>query len=104
MNQDMAVGLWMKLESLYMTKSITNILYLECLYTMKMKEATPFHDHYDEFNNLISNIDVKIEDEDKALGFLYMSILLLHRCMQRIQYIWKRLSQLYSLMSKKEGS
>ena len=36
-----ATSLWNKLESLYMTKSVTNIIYLkQQLYGMRMKEGT----------------------------------------------------------------
>ena len=41
-DEDTAAGLWLKLESLYMTKSLTNKLYLkQRLFTLHMKESTP---------------------------------------------------------------
>ena len=44
-NEDTAAGLWLKLESLYMTKSLTNKLYLKKgLFTLRMKEGTPIKD------------------------------------------------------------
>lgn len=63
-----AYGLWLKLESLYITKSLTNRLYLkQRLYTLRMSEGTPIKSHLDELNKIIldlKNIDVKIDDED----------------------------------------
>ena len=39
-DEDTAVGLWLKLESRYMTKSLTNRLYMkQRLYTIQMKEV-----------------------------------------------------------------
>ncbi|KAF7833259.1 Retrovirus-related Pol polyprotein from transposon TNT 1-94 [Senna tora] len=69
-----AAGLWLKLETLYMTKSLTNRLYLkQRLYTLRMKEDTPIKDHLAELNKIIMNLkntDVKIDDEDQALILL----------------------------------
>ena len=70
-NEVTAAALWLKLESLYMTKSLANKLRLkERLYTIRMVEGTPIQSHLDEFNSIImdlQNIDIKIEDEDKAV-------------------------------------
>ncbi|GKB46849.1 zinc finger, CCHC-type containing protein [Tanacetum coccineum] len=67
-------GIWTKLTSLYMTKSLANRLYLKKkLYTYYMSPGTKLDDHIDEFNKLIldlANIDIKIEDEDQALMLL----------------------------------
>ena len=64
-----AASPWNKLESLYMTKSVTNIIYLNRqLYGMRMKEGTKIADHLNVFNILIFQLismDVKIDDEDK---------------------------------------
>lgn len=66
-----AAGLWLKLETLYMTKNLANKLRLkERIYTIRMVEGTPIQSHLDEFNSIIldlENIDVKIDDEDKAV-------------------------------------
>nr|GEY18993.1 retrovirus-related Pol polyprotein from transposon TNT 1-94 [Tanacetum cinerariifolium] len=66
-----AAGIWTKLTSLYMTKSLANRLYLKKkLYTYYMSPSTKLGDHIDEFNKLIldlANIDIEIEDEDQAL-------------------------------------
>ena len=57
-DEETAVGLWLKLESRYMTKSLTNRLYMkQRLYTIRMKEGTPISDHLDEFNRIV--IDLK---------------------------------------------
>ena len=45
-------GLWLKLESRYMTKSFTNRMYMkQWLYTIRMKEGTLVSDHLDEFKD-----------------------------------------------------
>ncbi|GKB70506.1 retrovirus-related pol polyprotein from transposon TNT 1-94 [Tanacetum coccineum] len=66
-----ATGIWTKLTCIYMTKSLANRLYLKKkLYTYYMSPGTKLGDHIDEFNKLIldlTNIDIKIEDEDQAL-------------------------------------
>lgn len=70
-NEETAVGLWNKLESLYMKKLLTNHLYLEQrLYMLIMKEGTPIYKHLYEFNKIIMdkrNIDIKFEEENQAL-------------------------------------
>ncbi|GJT81193.1 zinc finger, CCHC-type containing protein [Tanacetum coccineum] len=69
-----AAGIWTKLTSLYMTKSLANRLYLKKkLYTYYMSPCTKLGDHIDKFNKLILdlvNIDIEIEDEDQALMLL----------------------------------
>nr|GEW78691.1 zinc finger, CCHC-type [Tanacetum cinerariifolium] len=71
---DMEAGIWTKLTSLYMTKSLANRLYTEKkLYTYYMSPGTKLGDHIDEFNKLIldlENIDIEIEDEDHSLMLL----------------------------------
>nr|GFA74457.1 retrovirus-related Pol polyprotein from transposon TNT 1-94 [Tanacetum cinerariifolium] len=68
------VGIWTKLTSLYMTKSLANRLYLKKkLCTYYMSPGTKLDDHIDEFNKLIldlKNIDIEIEDEDQSLMLL----------------------------------
>uniref|UniRef100_A0A803PJ91 Reverse transcriptase Ty1/copia-type domain-containing protein n=1 Tax=Cannabis sativa TaxID=3483 RepID=A0A803PJ91_CANSA len=69
--EDIAAGAWLKLESLYMTKSLMNRFYLkQTMYSFKMMEDKYIGVKIDEFNKLIinlENIGVTIEDEDQAL-------------------------------------
>ena len=69
-----AAGVWSKLETLYMTKSLANKLYLKKkLYTFYMPAGRTISEHIDEFNKIVlelANIEVKFEDEDLALLLL----------------------------------
>jgi len=69
-----ASGLWNKLETLYMTKSLTNKLLLkQRLFSLRMKEGTPLKQHLDQLNTILMelrNIGVTVEDEDAALILL----------------------------------
>nr|GFA39164.1 retrovirus-related Pol polyprotein from transposon TNT 1-94 [Tanacetum cinerariifolium] len=69
-----ATGVWSKLETLYMTKSLANKLYLKKkLYTFYMPAGRKIFEHIDEFNKIVldlANIEVKFEDEDLALLLL----------------------------------
>ena len=69
-----AAGAWLKLESLYMTKSLTNRLRLkQRLYTLHMSEGISLKSHIGEFSSIVtelSKIDVHIDDEDQALLLL----------------------------------
>ena len=73
-DEDTVVDLWLKLESLYMTNSLTNKLYLkQRLFTLRMKEGTPIKEHLDELNKILmdlKNIDVRVDEEDQALILL----------------------------------
>ena len=70
-NETTVAGLWLKLETLYMTKNLANKLRLkEHVYTIRMVEGTPIQSHLDEFNSIfldMENIDVRIDDEDKVV-------------------------------------
>jgi hypothetical protein len=72
--EDTTSKLWLKLESSYMTKSLTNHLYLKKRFaTLHMHEGMVIKDHLDEFNRVIidlRNIEVKIEDKDQAIALL----------------------------------
>uniref|UniRef100_A0A803NSV0 Retrovirus-related Pol polyprotein from transposon TNT 1-94-like beta-barrel domain-containing protein n=1 Tax=Cannabis sativa TaxID=3483 RepID=A0A803NSV0_CANSA len=72
--EDAIAGVWLKLESLYMAKSLVNRLYLKhALYSFKMTEDKSVGEQIDEFNKLIldlENIGVTIEDKDLALWLL----------------------------------
>jgi hypothetical protein len=67
-DQETAAKLWLKLESLYMTKSLTNKLLLkQRLFGLRMQEGMQLREHLEQLNTLLlelRNIDVKIEDED----------------------------------------
>ncbi|GJX05355.1 hypothetical protein Tco_0191271 [Tanacetum coccineum] len=69
-----AAGVWSKLKTLYMTKSLANKLYLKKkLYTFYMPAGRKISEHIDEFNKIVldlANIKVKFEDEDLALLLL----------------------------------
>ncbi|GJX43338.1 retrovirus-related pol polyprotein from transposon TNT 1-94 [Tanacetum coccineum] len=69
-----AAGVWSKLETLYMTKSLANKLYLKKkLYTFYMPAGRKIFEHIDEFNKIVldlANIEVKFGDEDLALLLL----------------------------------
>jgi hypothetical protein len=69
-----AAGLWLKLESLYMTKSLSNKLYLkQRLYLLRMSEGTSIKSHLDEFNSILNDLKRmvdKIDDEDMAILLL----------------------------------
>nr|GFA32174.1 retrovirus-related Pol polyprotein from transposon TNT 1-94 [Tanacetum cinerariifolium] len=72
--EDSAAGVWLKLETLYMTKSLANKLYLKKkLRTFYMDSGKKLSEHIYEFNKLIgdlANIDVDIDDKDQALMLL----------------------------------
>lgn len=49
LDESSAAELWLKLENLNMTKSLTDKLYLkQCLYTLHMLEGTPIKKHLDK--------------------------------------------------------
>nr|GFB67649.1 retrovirus-related Pol polyprotein from transposon TNT 1-94 [Tanacetum cinerariifolium] len=63
-----------KFETLYMTKSLANKLYLKKkLYTFYMSAGRKISEHIDEFNKIVldlANIEEKFKDEDLALLLL----------------------------------
>lgn len=69
-----AQAMWLKLELLYMTKSLANTLYMkQRLYSFKMSEEKSTSEQIDDFNKIIDdleNIHITLEDEDKALLLL----------------------------------
>ena len=69
-----AAGLWKKLEDLYTKKSMAKSLATKKkLYTLQMEEGSSILDHIDAFNKIIldlEDINVKIDDEDKAMILL----------------------------------
>ncbi|CAL1370653.1 unnamed protein product [Linum trigynum] len=69
-----AAGLWLKLESIYMTKSLTNKLHMkQRLFSLRMEEGMPPRNHLDQLNTILLdlwNIDVKVDYEDAVLILL----------------------------------
>ncbi|KAH9717014.1 hypothetical protein KPL71_021670 [Citrus sinensis] len=69
-----ASGLWVKLEDLFLKKSLAKRLYMKKkLYTFSMKDGTALKDHLDELNKLIldlENVNIILEYEDRALILL----------------------------------
>ena len=52
--EETASGLWLKLESLYMTKSLTNKLLLkQRLFGLRMFEGTSLREHLDQLNTIL---------------------------------------------------
>ena len=74
MDEDSASALWEKLEKLYLAKSLTNKLHLKRqLYRLKMDECGSLMEHMNVFNGYLDQlqkVDVKIDEEDKALLLL----------------------------------
>ena len=71
MDEEMATGVWSRLETLYMMKSLSNKLYFKKqLYRLRMKEGTKILEHLNFSNKVINellDVDVKVDKEDKAL-------------------------------------
>ena len=74
MDEESPTAIWLKLESQYMSKSLTNKLFLKKkLYGLKMAEGSTLDQHINVFNQIISNlnrVDVKFEKEDMTLILL----------------------------------
>ena len=72
--EETTTGFWTKMESLYMTKNMSNKIFLKKhLYNLRMKEGMKIIDHLNVFNTLIcqlNNMEIKFEDEDKAITLL----------------------------------
>ena len=66
--------IWLKLESRYMSKSLTNKLNLKRkLYELKMAKGADLAQHVHTFNKIISDllqINIKFDDENKAMILL----------------------------------
>ena len=69
--EKIVVGLWAMLESLYMTKSLANRLYIKKrMFTLRMVEGSFLEEHIDEFNKVcdtLETIDAAFDDEGQAL-------------------------------------
>jgi len=74
MDEETTTRVWSRLEILYMMKSLSNKLYLKKqLYGLHMKEGTIVLEHLNFFDKVIGEllaVDVKIDEEDKALILL----------------------------------
>ena len=74
MNEERTAGLWCRLESLYMMKSLSNILFMKKqLYRLRTKEGTHILQYLNAFNKILSDflaLDIKVEEEDKTLLLL----------------------------------
>ena len=73
-DEETVTGLWSRLDTSYMTKSLSNKLYLKKqLYVLCMKKGTTMLEHLNFFNKVINELlalDVKIDEEDKTLILL----------------------------------
>ena len=73
-----------------MTKSLANKIRLkERLYTIRMSEGTSMQSHLNEFNSIIvdlESLDVKIDDEDKAI-LLVVSLPLLLSILRKLCFM-----------------
>ena len=69
-----AKALWVKLGTLYQSKSLVNKLFLrKKLYNLRMKDRDSVTEHLNEFNTMVSqlaSINIKISDEDKCITLL----------------------------------
>ena len=74
MNETSAKKIWEVLEGKYLTKSVENRLHLKRrLYRFQLKKGTSISDHMNHYTKLLAdlaNVDVIVEDEDKALLLL----------------------------------
>ncbi|KAL8478124.1 hypothetical protein ACS0TY_030134 [Phlomoides rotata] len=69
-----SIDVWKKLESLYQTKSVSNKLFVkQKLLDFRMSEDKNLSEQLDTFNRYVydlEDLDVKLEDDDKALMLL----------------------------------
>jgi len=79
-DEDTAASLWLKLESLYMIKSLINKLYLKHrLFTFCMKEDMSIKDHLDELNKILMNLKMLEYMKKIKLSSYYAQYLLFLR-------------------------
>ncbi|PON65474.1 hypothetical protein PanWU01x14_116370 [Parasponia andersonii] len=73
-NKTTVASMWLKLESLYMTESLTNRIYLKVkFFGFKIGEDKSLDENLDDFNKLVidlENIGKKIDDENQAAVLL----------------------------------
>ena len=69
-----AEALWKRLETLYLTKTLSTQLFLKTkFFSFNMGDGQKLHDYIDEYNKLcldLENLDIKYDDEDKVLVLL----------------------------------
>ena len=69
--EKIVADLWAKLENMYMTKSLANILYIKKkMLSLRMIEGESLNEYIDEFNKVydeLETIDEGLSDESKAL-------------------------------------
>ena len=74
MDETTVPGMWLKLESLYMTNIMTNKFYLKIqLYSLRMSNGISILDHLSTFNKIISGllcVNAKLEEENNAILLL----------------------------------
>lgn len=73
-HEETILGVWNKLQELYLQRSLANRLYIkQKLYSYKIQEDKPIVDQLDEFTKAIDDLealDKRIKDEDKAIMLL----------------------------------
>ncbi|KAI4379525.1 hypothetical protein MLD38_005807 [Melastoma candidum] len=70
MRETSAIVIWRKLEEIYSKATLTGRLYLKRLFHCKMKEGGSLQEHVQTYQKILAdleNIEVKIEEEDKAM-------------------------------------
>ncbi|KAJ0076673.1 hypothetical protein Patl1_35991 [Pistacia atlantica] len=74
MDQDTAKGLWQKLENMYLSKSLVNVLFRrKKLYNLRMHDGDSLAAHLDEFNTLVNQllaVDVQLTEFEKVVTLL----------------------------------
>ncbi|KAJ0076955.1 hypothetical protein Patl1_35978 [Pistacia atlantica] len=74
MDQDTANGLWQKLENMYLSKSLVNVLFRrKKLYNLRMHDGDSLAAHLDEFNTLVNQllaVDVQLTESEKVVTLL----------------------------------
>ncbi|KAJ0085618.1 hypothetical protein Patl1_08247 [Pistacia atlantica] len=74
MDQDTAKGLWQKLENMYLSKSLVNVLFRrKKLYNLRMYDGDSVAAHLDEFNTLVNQllaVDVQVTESEKVVTLL----------------------------------
>ncbi|KAL8547322.1 hypothetical protein ACS0TY_006880 [Phlomoides rotata] len=78
------IDVWKKLESLYQTKSVSNKLYVkQKLLDFRMSEDRNLSEQLNTFNRYVDDLEVKLEDDDKALMLLNA----LPRSLENFKYV-----------------